>query len=132
MVKEITQDDILDMRGLVDYQNWTTDVDGTNISWSMIREVKLDHEFSSILDFKYTLQENSNYMSVTDHGEELHLISLVLYKAYHSRLPIERGKLENLISLCRNGTIPSRYHQFYESLITKNENNAGEAGIMQD
>ena len=127
VVTKITQNDILNMRDLVDYQNWTTDVDGTNISWPMVREVKVDHEFSSTLDFKYRLYENSNYMSVTNNGEELHLKSLILHKVYQSRLPIERAKLEDLLSLCRNGTIPSRYHQFYESLFAEDASNASNA-----
>ena len=39
-----------------------------------------------------------------------------LPKKYKSKIPISSAKKKDLITLCKNGTIPIEFHQYYRSL----------------
>lgn len=40
-------------------------------------------------------------------------------RAYKEKLPVDKLKIDDLLSLCNKGLIPSCYHDFYRSLASK-------------
>lgn len=125
-VQQMTQNDIYDMECLKNCQNWTMDI-ANDISWPLIREIQVDYKFPNILNFKYEFQNEPISISMNNQ-EDIDLNTFVFSKAYNSKFPIDKLKLQDLLSLCENNAIPVRYHDYYQSLIAEDE----EAEIIQD
>lgn len=43
--------------------------------------------------------------------------NVVLKNLYDSRLPISQSKFNDLNHFCTSGTVPQKYHRYYQSLI---------------
>ena len=44
------------------------------------------------------------------------VLTMTFRPKYHAHLPITDAKKADLMSLCKNGTIPTQYHDYYKTL----------------
>lgn len=133
-VKEMKQEDFVNIKRLVSDQDWVKDTEGNKINWTKIMEVRVSPSKTDILQFKYNFNDNYSELnaaaaapgvtrntrqrqrSTTATRPAATARSAVLTKAYNKPVPITKALYNDLLSLCRSEAIPSHYHNFYKSL----------------
>lgn len=115
--------EFLDFKPLVEEKrfNFKTTCDGDLIKWNNLKEIKVSFESPFELYIKYDFNSPTfikiNIIKKKQRGRyQNHSIP---EKAYDGKLPIEKAKYNDLLSLCSMGLIPSTYHNFYKSLPSK-------------
>lgn len=123
VVEEIANEEFLNFKSIVEVKtyNWKTAVDGSLIKWNQIKELMVTSEKPFILNIKYNLTSN-NFITMNFKNKKRigrHQTRSIPTQAYTEKLPIEKAKLKDLLSLCEMGLVPLTYHDFYKSLNSK-------------
>lgn len=134
-VKEMTREDFYDIKKLIPKKgmNWTEDNKGNKVYWSKIREVVVRAGQEDKIYFKYTLKESHSFIETSKvigsrrkRNNTMSVQACRLELAYPGPIPIPAPLHKDLISLCKSGSIPDRYHGFYMGLIVQTPaNNKG-------
>lgn len=122
VVTEITQDQIFNVKDIIKDQNWATDDQERKVAWSKIRELTVDFQKPFQVNFRYDFEGIEHTMFINKNRQLVNLKTLQLQKAYDSTIPVPILKVKDLLSLCNNGTIPTKYHDFYKSLVPYQNN----------
>ncbi|CAH0730226.1 unnamed protein product, partial [Brenthis ino] len=131
-VKEMAQNEFMDIKELIKNKNWVKDEEGKKISWSKVMEVSVLHSQPTILHFKYEFDADSARVNVEPHQTvtarnkrdtrltanktSASFSEPQLKLAYNKSLPVSKALHTDLMSLCRAEAIPTYYHGFYNSL----------------
>ncbi|CAH2096785.1 unnamed protein product [Euphydryas editha] len=121
IVKEITKEDVLDFKTLLENKNWTKNTDNEKVSWNSIKEVKVTAEQNDRIEYKYDFDEEPKTIIVLRTGtrnKKRLENDIAMKQAYQEPLPITKEKYKDIADLCRGGIIPERYHDFYLKLPT--------------
>lgn len=122
-VFEVANAEFLDFKPLVEEKrfNFKTTCDGDQIRWNNIKEIKVSFESPFEFNIKYDFNSpdfiNINFIKKKQRG--IYQNHNIPKKAYDGKLPIEKAKHDDLLSLCAMGLILSTYHDFYKSLPSK-------------
>jgi len=122
-VIEVSYDEFLDFKPLVEDKqfNYKTSTNGDIIKWNCVKEVFVSFESPFDLCLKYDLNSTDfihvNILKSKQRGR--YQPHNKPSKAYKDKLPIEKAKHNDLLSLCSMGLIPSTYHSFYKDLLSK-------------
>lgn len=124
VVKEMGQENFFSTKGLVEKQNWKTDNTHNKVSISKIREIHFSYANPNTVTFRYLYGDELKTLNLRKEMRGrppiLHIEDLP--QLYTKFLPIEKKKLQGLLSLCASNNIPSMYHAFYKSLSAKGDN----------
>jgi hypothetical protein len=97
------------------------DTKGGKINWLQIRWLRYMKEKPDCLLFKYKFEDEFREMKVSmSNKRERPSEPYQLVKKYTSRQAISAAKKKDLGGLCKNGIIPSEYHEYYKSLPANN------------
>lgn len=123
IVFEMCNQDFLDFKPLVDNPglNWKMSTDNDIIKWNNVKVVSASFEKPFILNINYSLDADSNFISlniILKKSRGRHTAHCTPKNAYTEKIPIDKLKLKDLLSLCDKGLIPTMYHDFYHSLVT--------------
>lgn len=115
--------DFLDFKPLVENPglNWKTSTDNNIIKWNNVKVISTSFEKPFILNINYRLDADSNFITlniILKKNRGRHTAHCAPKKAYTDKIPTDKLKLKDLLSLCDKGLIPSIYHDFYHSLVT--------------
>ena len=104
---------------------------GEHVSWMKIVWMKFSRAKPNILMYKYTYEENVPFMELNFCVRQLKRAtrkdaaptkassgSYSLPVAYNLPLNVSASKKKDLLLLCKDLTIPAKYHSFYENLKT--------------
>lgn len=98
-----------------------TSCDGDKIIWNKVKEVTVSFEKPFELSIKYNLNSpdfiQMNMINKKQKGRYQNHNKP--QKPYKGKIPIEKSKFNDLLSLCSMGLIPTFYHDFYKSLQSK-------------
>jgi len=86
-----------------------------------VKVVITSFEKPFILNINYSLDADSDFISlniVLKKNRGRHTARCIPKNAYTEKIPIDKLKLKDLLSLCDKGLIPTIYHDFYHSLVT--------------
>lgn len=99
-------------------KNFTLNTKNDKVNWPNIRILELRKESPHSIFYKYNFDETSFFeIAVTSRkSSRLDNAPLVLKDAYTEPPKISKKKKDGLLSLCREGVIPEKYHQFFENL----------------
>jgi hypothetical protein len=110
---------ILDFKPLVKSQNWEVDTNKQKIKWTKVREVSMDPSRPSCVLIKYYYKKDPITLNVSEkRGRPVNLKTYQPPSAYNSLFPLPPNKARDLRSLMRDGSIPTKYHPWYENLLS--------------
>lgn len=115
VVCNVTQNDVFDVKSLVNNKVWMKDIKGKKIYWSNIREVHADGSDLNKLFFKYDLTESNHDILVVG-GNTRNSVQTELKPAYSGPIKLPVAKYKDLVDMCRSEVIPTEYHSFFSSL----------------
>lgn len=109
-------DKIFDFHNLVDQQKWANH---RGVTWTNVREIQTHPDNPSQITVKHDFDEDPLELNVAKNsrGRPFLLRNYELKKAYNGPLQLRAKKLQHLWKLCKKLIIPSRYHDFYKSLV---------------
>ncbi|XP_047543351.1 uncharacterized protein LOC125075686 [Vanessa atalanta] len=116
-VHEMGTEDFVDIKYLktILVKNAKVDSDGNAVNWLKIRWLQYRKEDNKHIYFKYDLEDDDFKMiKIIRRGKRLPVEQIVLKNAYDKPLPISSEKYDDLQDLCRQGIIPTQYHDFYK------------------
>lgn len=128
-VTEISQEDVFDLKHLLESNtiNWDKDSDNQKVQWQRIKIVHVDPESPTTLFFKYNFSENVfSKINLEQKGRRNRSFS-ENYKLRILRctpIPVTKEKYDNLVFFCDKKSIPSEYHDFYRNLPHSEKNKA--------
>lgn len=118
-VREIHHTMILDFKECASsvVANRRKDTNGDIVHWNKIHSFQYRKDSPNIIFFKYDFSEDYRSLNI-NHGRRRmkSLEDYCLKPLYRQRLPISDAKRADLMGLCDKGLIPSKYHNFYNSL----------------
>jgi hypothetical protein len=126
-VMSMTKEKVYDFKLLVSQQNWDVDDAGVKVKWTKVRQIQFDGENPAVIKFRYDY--SSPYQSLTTSNRRGRPINFKTYKpvqAYQTKLPLAAQKVKNIRSLCEKFFIPSKYHSYFETLLSDVEPTDGE------
>ena len=106
---------------------------GQTVRWFDIVWLRFDKNKPDIVQYKYSYNENEPFMELNMFVRQLKRprraavkeiaslssnYSLPLAYQQSLPLPVSASKKKDLLALCKDLTIPTRYHGFYENLTT--------------
>ena len=91
------------------------DLEGRRIQWTKVKWLQFRKADISNIYVKHDFDEEFQCIKIKQSRKGISLSSK-LPRLYTEKLPIATAKKKDLISLCRNGTIPSEYHKYYEDI----------------
>lgn len=117
---EMSTEDFLDVKSLQESmgKNFKTDENGEDVNWNNLCVLRVEKAEPNVMFYKtsYT-QENYGRINIAQRMIRRRRNSIPELKKAYTRPPaISRAKIDDLLSLCRNNSIPYQYWQFYESL----------------
>jgi len=120
-VKEVSNKDFLDFKHIVNNSeyNWKLASNGLLVKWSCVKEIMVTFECPFQLSIKYNLNITDDTITISLQNKKnrgRHQPHCGPVRAYDKPFPIEKLKLNDLLSLCNTGLIPTVYHAFYKSL----------------
>lgn len=109
-------DKIFDFHDLVDQQKWANH---RGVTWTNVREIQTYPDNPSKITVKHDFDEDQLELNVAKKsvGRPFLLRNYELKKAYNGPLQLRAKKLQHLWKLCKKLMIPSRYHDFFKSLV---------------
>ncbi|XP_061723773.1 uncharacterized protein LOC133530002 [Cydia pomonella] len=123
-VIEVSQDSIFDFKACLKlFSNWKKGTNKQTVMWSQMCEIFISHEEPFKINYKYTFEqeyESIECASIKQTRSRLSELEVGLNNitvAYQAPLPIDKQKLKDLNDLCKTGTIPAKYHEFYHKLV---------------
>lgn len=96
----------------------------SQIAWQKVcwvRYVKVLDSLEIQVMFKYDFSGEFESVNKKKTRNKANEIKFVHEPLYTSRLAVSEGKKTDLLSLCKDGTIPAEFHSFYEELPTKTD-----------
>lgn len=123
LVYELSYEDFLDFKPLVENSefNWKTSTDKQIIKWNSVKQITVSYETPFTLNINYNLDRiftiTMSMLNIKKRGK--FQPRCVPLPAYEQKLPLDKMKIKDLLSLCDKGLIPSCYHDFYRSLTPK-------------
>lgn len=126
---EMEQTDFYNIKDLIAGKNWTTDTQGTKITWTKIVEVKVSNSYPNIIQFKYNHDDQyielntESLINRSRRGKQNRTANVEvtgLKQAYSEPIAVSKALLADLLSLTE--AIPAHYHSFYNSLRSCNDN----------
>lgn len=128
-VTEVSQELIFDFKSCLPlFNNWKKGTNGENVMWNQMCEIHITEEPFKI-NYKYTFEDDTSHSiecfsskNTRNRQNELTIGLNNITVAYHEPLPIDKEKYKDLNHLCRTGIIPAQHHDFYKTLVTKNDN----------
>lgn len=124
LVIQMSNNEFLDFKCLVENEqfNWKISTNRDLIKWNDVKEISILHERPFLIEIKYDLS-TMDFITLdillapkknkARCHDTQHFIPKVAYKG---KIPTEKQKIKDLLSLCDSGLIPSVYHDFYRSL----------------
>ena len=115
---QLSFDKFYDLKSLDFIKNRTKNT-GEKINWLSIKGLKFVKSEENILYYRYHPSEP--YKTIDIRGLRLSRnssskIPKSISKLYKSRLSVTKAKYADLMKLCKDLVIPTKYHEFYESL----------------
>lgn len=104
--------------------NFKTDIAGNRISWLDIKWLRVRRNAPDTIYFKTSFEEDFRAIIVrkvstrTSRGKTT---NIELSTKYTEKIPISAAKQKDLLSLCKDLTIPSEYHTYYKQLPVCNK-----------
>jgi hypothetical protein len=131
LVHQIEQEEIKDLKKLFDdmkITNVTKNTEGETVHWissstgsytpdSIIAWICVKKQNPGILFYKTSYNEEEPFKKIEVSPRKLRTL-IQLSRAYNATIPIQKKKHIDLLQLCSDKTIPSKYHEFYKSLVT--------------
>lgn len=116
-VHEMGAKDFVDIKNLktILVKNAKVDCDGNAVNWLKIRWLQYRKEDNKHIYFQYDLEDDDfKTIKIIRRGKRLPVEQILLKNAYDKPLPISSEKYDDLQDLCRQGIIPTQYHDFYK------------------
>lgn len=108
--------DFLDFKKLINNRSFTKTKNNDTIKISTIRKFTMT-KYAEDVKFCYSLEPNSpQYMAKFLVGHQLNSV-------YTQKLAVNEKKYNDLINLCKNGTIPKTFHGEYYSMRSDSKKN---------
>lgn len=108
--------DILHVEKMFEAVSYLANVPWKQVKW--VRYVKDGDDVQVMYKIDYDGEFQTPGRKAETRQSRKPAIPLVNYKKYSGCLPISAEKKADLLSLCRDGTIPAVYHDFYKRLET--------------
>lgn len=98
--------------------NTKMDTDGQKVNWLNIKWLQVNKSEPEVIKVKHSFSDEFSTLRVLSTRRGRTQFPSELSTLYEAALPISSDKKQDLVSLCRQGVIPSEYHQYYNSLPT--------------
>ncbi|XP_073953172.1 uncharacterized protein [Choristoneura fumiferana] len=117
-VTELTQDDILDLRTLLDGRNWLKNDDGEKVMWNKIKEIYVKKEMPDTIHYKYDLscEEYKIIKTAKKTRSKKKIVTSEIKKAHTSLLKLNYDKYKDLVGMCESKVIPEEFANLFKDL----------------
>ena len=104
--------------GSVLFSNVKKDINGEQVHWLKIKQLRFEKARPTEIQFKYNLDEEFRVIqaSVAGRRRSSDKVRTERKPLYNAPLTISSKKLADLINLCETRIIPSCYHGYYKQL----------------
>ena len=117
-VNIVRNQDVMDLKYLVNRQCWDKDVHGKTVRWTQVREISCRFTEPNQVFLRYDFNEVPKKLIISMKDKsELDMLNFVPPKAYSKRFPLSEEKVQDLKWLCEKRAIPTNYHSFYDELF---------------
>jgi hypothetical protein len=130
IVREVEQKDIFDLHQLAK-DNGMTHLKNASINWLEVKAIRVTKGITDHIEVKESYEEEYKAVPIkpsqrqstrqkraTECKPNVESKAVVLKQAFDKVLPIIVSK-NDLIKLCTNGAIPSKYHTFYKDQVAE-------------
>uniref|UniRef100_A0A6P7GSZ8 Uncharacterized protein LOC114346386 n=1 Tax=Diabrotica virgifera virgifera TaxID=50390 RepID=A0A6P7GSZ8_DIAVI len=118
----------MDYSDFLDYKKYSSQIitnksqaEQGKMRWIKVKWIQYRKSCPKTIYFKYRLNDNEFDSLNIEKRQRRRVPYFEVSRLYLSKPKINKNKLKDLLKLCENGSVPSTYHKFYESLEPEDE-----------
>ena len=92
------------------------DTNGKKVEWMKVRWLQVRKSDPQNIHAKYDFDELQFHTVKTKASRKHICVANPIQRRYNEKLPISSAKKQDLISLCKDGNIPSEFYHYFQSI----------------